>query len=94
MSGDPVEITELAIGDANIGSVHVAVDLPTHFSMGHLFFPEFVSHVHQAGQWGFLEQEQSLFCCQKLKVQCLLVQSFEIIHVIHYQGNKVRATMV
>ena len=55
VSGDPVEITELAVGDAHIGGVDVPVDLPTHFSMGHLLFPEFICYVHEIGQGGFLE---------------------------------------
>jgi hypothetical protein len=50
MSWNAVEITELTIGDANVGGVHVPVDLPGHFPMRHLFFPELIGHKHQLGE--------------------------------------------
>ena len=38
MPGYPVEIAKLAVGDANIRGIDIAVDLPGNFSVGDLFF--------------------------------------------------------
>jgi hypothetical protein len=38
MTGNSIEITEFTIGYANIGGIHISVDLPTHLAMGNLFF--------------------------------------------------------
>ena len=63
MAGDAVEVAELAIRDAHVGGIDVAIDLPAYFSVGHLLFSEFIRHMHQVGQWRFLEQKKALFCC-------------------------------
>jgi len=55
MSGNAVEITKLAIGDTNIGGVHITVNLPGHFTMWNLNFSEFVGHIHQISQRRLLE---------------------------------------
>ena len=48
MPGDPVKITELTIGNANIGGIHIPVDLPGNNSccIGFLNFTQLIRHIH------------------------------------------------
>src|SRR5687768_16167134 len=40
VSGYAIEIAKLTVGDADIGGVHITVDLPGDLSMRHLFFSQ------------------------------------------------------
>ena len=75
-----VEVAEFAVGNADIGGVDIAVDLPGYFSMGHLDLPHFIRHMHQFGEGGFLEKKKTLFRAQVFKIQCLLVQIVKLTH--------------
>ena len=60
MTGNPVEITKLTIGNANIGGIYIAVDLPGHFSVSHLLFTKLISYKHQFGQRCFIKKRNAL----------------------------------
>ena len=46
MSGYTVKIAEFAIGDADIGGIHVAVDDPGNFAIGLLLLAQLIACVH------------------------------------------------
>src|SRR5688572_3138126 len=78
MPRDSVEVTELAIGNAHVRSVDVSVDYPGTFSVVYLFFPEFISNIHQLCQRCFFEQENAFIFIQKLKIERTLVKVFQL----------------
>ncbi len=47
MAGAAIEVAELAIGDAHIGGVGIAVYDPGDDIVGHMMLPEAVADVHQ-----------------------------------------------
>jgi hypothetical protein len=47
MARNAVEIAKLTIGNTNIGGIDISIDLPGHFSMGHVVFTHLISYIHQ-----------------------------------------------
>jgi hypothetical protein len=50
VAGDAVEITEFAIGDADVGGVDIAIDLPGYFAVWYLLFAQLIGDVDQVGE--------------------------------------------
>ncbi len=59
MTWNAKEVTELTIGNTNVGSVNVTVYLPGNFPMGNLFFTQFIGYKHQFRQRGLFKKGHS-----------------------------------
>jgi hypothetical protein len=64
----PVEITEFAIGDANICGINIPVDLPGDPSMAYLPFPDFVGNKDQFAQRSIFEEKNTFLHAQEIQV--------------------------
>ena len=73
MARDPIEVAKFAIRDANIGRIHIAIDLPGDLSMRNLLFPQLVCDIHQFGQRGLFEKKDPLLRAEELNIQCPFV---------------------
>jgi len=65
VTGPAEKITELAISDTDVGSIHIPVYLPGHFTMRDLFFPQFISNEHKICQRGMMVKKHSFFHGEK-----------------------------
>ena len=63
------EIAELAIGNADIGCVHIPVYLPGYFTMRYLDLTERISCVHQFGSAGILEKVNTFFLAEEIEIE-------------------------
>lgn len=61
-----VEVAELAIGDADVGGVGVAVYDPGHYVSGYMLLPQLVGGVHQLGGGAIFEEEEALFGAEEI----------------------------
>ena len=46
VSRNAVKVAKLAIGDANIGGVHISINYPCYFSVRNLDLPQLISNGH------------------------------------------------
>jgi hypothetical protein len=74
VAGHPVEITELTICNANIGGIHIPVNLPGYHSISNLFLPELIRDMHKLRQRSFIEKRHSFFNIEKLKLQRFYIE--------------------
>jgi hypothetical protein len=65
----PVEITEFAIGDTDICSIYIPIDLPGHLSMYNLPLSDFVGNKNQLTQWRIFEEENAFLHTKEIKAQ-------------------------
>jgi hypothetical protein len=82
MPGDTVEIAEFAIGDADIRSVHIPVDLPGDTTVRYLFLTQFITHIHQVRQRRVMVQKHTFLYGKKLKIQGFLIKRSQLSSVI------------
>lgn len=78
MAGDAVEIAKFTIGDADVGGVDVAIDLPGHFAMRDLFFAQLIRDMDQVGQRGVMIEMQPFFGGKKFEAGGFGVYVLEI----------------
>jgi hypothetical protein len=69
MPWSPEKITEFTVGDANIGSINVAVDLPGYFSAGHLLLSQFISNKCEFSSCCVMVKKNTFFLCQEVEMQ-------------------------
>jgi hypothetical protein len=78
MAGNAKEIAEFTIGDANVGGINVAVNLPGHFSVRHLLFTQLIGYKHQFSQWGLFKKVHSFLNGQHVKIQGFRVELVQL----------------
>jgi hypothetical protein len=65
---NPVEITKLTVGYANIRGVHIAINDPGDLVVRNLSLSQLVGQKHQLGKGCVLKKENSFFSAKKVKV--------------------------
>src|SRR5262245_45200775 len=78
MAGYAVEIAEFTIGDAYIGGIDVAIDLPGYLTMWNLLFTHFVGYKHQLSKWRLFKQGYAFLDGQELKIQGFGIQLVQL----------------
>jgi hypothetical protein len=71
---DAIKVAEFAIGDTDIGGVHIPVYLPGHAAMGHLLLPQLIANEHQVCQGGVMVEVHTFFHAQETKFKGFPVQ--------------------
>jgi hypothetical protein len=61
------KVTELTVGDADIGSVYVSVYLPGNLTVGDLDLSQLVSGVHQIGGGGVIVEVNPFLHAQEIE---------------------------
>ena len=74
MAGPAKEVAELAVGDANIGGIGIAVNDPGDHISRHMVLPEAIANKHELCRGGILEEENAFFCREVFQVEGFLKQ--------------------
>lgn len=68
MAGTAIKITELAVGDANIGGVRVPVNDPGDNIAGDVVLPQMIAHIHQISRCCIFKEKYPFFSRQPIQV--------------------------
>src|SRR5690606_14102754 len=62
------KVAEFAIGDAYVGRVYVAVNLPGYLTVRYLYFSQFIGHIGQLGDRCMMVQIYPFFNGKELEI--------------------------
>jgi hypothetical protein len=79
VTGPPVEVAKLAVGDAHVGGIGIPVDDPGDGIARYVVLPDGVAHVHKLGGGGIFKQKNTFFRCQPFEAQGAL-EEFGDVH--------------